>query len=119
MWYRLRVSIYIFIFQFVSASEEMSARVRLHVDGSGFHRLEIRKSKHHSSILFLHSYFIYRNFRYHIKLNNFTTNDCYISLHFVLPSALYVNINELTDVRRADKVISIMPFIFSFIIYIL
>ncbi|XP_046831310.1 uncharacterized protein LOC124429740 [Vespa crabro] len=82
MWYRLRIFVYIFIFQFVSVSGEINARVQLHVDGSGFHR----------------------NFTYHIKLNNFTTNNCYISLHFVLPSALYVNINELADLRRADKI---------------
>ncbi|KAF7379400.1 hypothetical protein HZH66_014771 [Vespula vulgaris] len=63
-------------------SGEISAGIKLHVDGSGFHR----------------------NFTYHIKLNNFTTNNCYISLHFVLPSALYVNINELADLRRVDKI---------------
>ncbi|KAI4488683.1 hypothetical protein M0802_011391 [Mischocyttarus mexicanus] len=83
MWYHLSIVIYILIlFQYVSVSGEISAHVGLHVEGSGFHR----------------------NFTYHIEVDNLIGMDCHVSLHFILPSALYVNINELAELSRTNKI---------------
>ncbi|KAI4481747.1 hypothetical protein M0804_009268 [Polistes exclamans] len=82
MWYHLRIVICILLlFQYVSVSGDITAHVGLQVDGSGFHRI----------------------FTYRIDVDNLIWKDCYASLHFLLPSALYVNINELAELRRNDK----------------
>ncbi|KAK2581047.1 hypothetical protein KPH14_006090 [Odynerus spinipes] len=79
----LRNFIYIYaLFQFFPLSTGIDARVEFYVDGSGFHR----------------------NFIYNIKLNNFTEENCHAALYHELPSALYVNINELADLIRVEKI---------------
>ncbi|XP_015186735.1 PREDICTED: uncharacterized protein LOC107071865 isoform X2 [Polistes dominula] len=52
---------------------------------------------------FSHCYNTLRYFTYHIEVDNLILKDCYASLHFVLPSALYVNINELAELKRTDN----------------
>lgn len=57
--------------------DELEARISLNIEGTGFHR-----------------YLIYQ-----IYIDQFI-EDCYITLYLQLPSALYVDVNELNHLRR-------------------
>ncbi|XP_015110088.1 uncharacterized protein LOC107036564 [Diachasma alloeum] len=62
-------------------SDLLDARVDFHVDGDGFHRT------------------IY----YFVDIPNLTERDCHVALYLELPQFLYVNIDELEDLRRIGE----------------
>ncbi|XP_017753649.1 PREDICTED: LOW QUALITY PROTEIN: uncharacterized protein LOC108546195 [Eufriesea mexicana] len=69
--------IYAIILPSIVCCEELDARISLEVEGTGFHRDLI----------------------YQIRIDPFV-EKCYIAIYLQLPSALYVNVNELIHLRR-------------------
>ncbi|KZC08904.1 Phosphatidylinositol-glycan biosynthesis class X protein [Dufourea novaeangliae] len=67
----------ILIFEDLVVCEKLNAQISLTTEGEGFHRSLI----------------------YHINFDA-SISDCYIALHLQLPSALYVSVAELSDIRR-------------------
>lgn len=71
------VSLILFV-RYVRISAGVEAEIDLDVEGNGFHRMLI--------------------YRVHFKdLNN---KDCRAAIYLELPSALYVNIDEIAELRR-------------------
>lgn len=68
---------YILILKIVVSCDKLDARVSLKVQGTGFHRDLI----------------------YQVHVDQFI-EECYIAIYLQLPSALYANVNELTNLRR-------------------
>lgn len=42
---------------------------------------------------------IYRDLMYQVHVDQFI-EECYVAIYLQLPSALYANVNELTNLRR-------------------
>ncbi|XP_012245884.1 phosphatidylinositol-glycan biosynthesis class X protein isoform X1 [Bombus impatiens] len=68
---------YILILKIVVSCDKLDARVSLKVQGTGFHRDLI----------------------YQVHVDQFI-EECYVAIYLQLPSALYANVNELTNLRR-------------------
>ncbi|XP_033356420.1 phosphatidylinositol-glycan biosynthesis class X protein-like isoform X2 [Bombus vosnesenskii] len=68
---------YILILKIVISCDKLDARVSLKVQGTGFHRDLI----------------------YQVHIDQFI-EECYVAIYLQLPSALYANVNELTNLRR-------------------
>ncbi|XP_050474253.1 phosphatidylinositol-glycan biosynthesis class X protein-like isoform X2 [Bombus huntii] len=68
---------YILILKIVVSCDKLDARVSLKVQGTGFHRDLI----------------------YQVHIDQFI-EECYVAIYLQLPSALYANVNELTNLRR-------------------
>ncbi|XP_020295909.1 uncharacterized protein LOC109860902 [Pseudomyrmex gracilis] len=64
--------------QCVKICAGIEAELNLYVKGTGFHRTLI----------------------YHVNLKNFTYENCHAAIYMELPSALYVNVNEVADLTR-------------------
>ncbi|XP_060813583.1 phosphatidylinositol-glycan biosynthesis class X protein-like [Bombus pascuorum] len=70
---------YILILKIVISCDKLDARVSLKVEGAGFHRDLI----------------------YQVHVDQFI-EECYVAIYLQLPSALYANVNELTNLRRLE-----------------
>ncbi|XP_050586526.1 phosphatidylinositol-glycan biosynthesis class X protein-like isoform X2 [Bombus affinis] len=68
---------YILILKIVVSCDKLDARVSLKVQGTGFHR----------------------DLMYQVHVDQFI-EECYVAIYLQLPSALYANVNELTNLRR-------------------
>lgn len=74
-----RASVLLFLVsQIAGQSAGLNARISLHTEGTGFHRI----------------------FFYRVDLDGYNQENCHVAIYLELPSALYVNVDELDDLRR-------------------
>ncbi|XP_058803318.1 phosphatidylinositol-glycan biosynthesis class X protein [Phymastichus coffea] len=59
----------------------ISASIKSEVEGDGFHR----------------------NLKYYVNTGDFKNNSCHVAVFVRLPTSLYVNVDELADLRRLRK----------------
>ncbi|XP_012272723.1 uncharacterized protein LOC105695591 [Orussus abietinus] len=71
------------VFNWVTIANGINASISLHVEGLGFHR----------------------TFKYRVDVNEVSTETSCIALYFELPSALYVDPDELAGLLRLGKLI--------------
>lgn len=48
--------------------------------------------------------FSFRNLKYFVDTGDFKNKSCYVAVFIKLPPSLYVNVDELADLRRLHKV---------------
>ncbi|XP_043272981.1 uncharacterized protein [Venturia canescens] len=73
---------WLLFFCFTTAAAEIDATLDYEIEGNGFHR----------------------TIRYQIELGNFYRENCHVALHLTPDPMLYVNIDELADLRRRGEI---------------
>ncbi|XP_014212287.1 uncharacterized protein LOC106642136 [Copidosoma floridanum] len=74
----------IVLLSFLQSVTAITASIRSEVEGEGFHR----------------------TLKYHVDTGTFMNDSCYVAVFVQLPPFLYVNADELADLRRLDKIMA-------------
>ena len=56
------------------------------------------------TVIAIPEFYAFRVLKYHVDTGNFANKSCYIAIFEELPSSVYVNVDELADLRRVQKV---------------
>lgn len=68
------------------------------LDNTDWNSKDLSKSLKHFVLFFMKNS-IYRDLIYQVHVDQFI-EECYVAIYLQLPSALYANVNELTNLRR-------------------
>lgn len=94
----------------VQIHARIDAEINFEVEGSGFHRLGLphvllsTKSKQYAIFVQLLISFFFRTLIYHVFFKNFINENCYAAIYMELPSVLYINVNDIAELRRQGMV---------------
>lgn len=89
-----------------------NAKLTVELMNSGFHRFVNEKNQSFSFIIFIRFFFDHRNLEYVVVFPDYQGKQHTFLIKQLLPSSVYISIDQLNDLNRFDKVNVTLDFSF-------